>query len=65
MCQGAPSAQLQNRGRFGCCHFGVIQSGALDWLSMGWTSRLLGNPLDAAVIETALGGFVIECRADG
>ena len=60
-----PLVQLQDRGRFGCRHLGVTQGGALDWLSMGWANWLLGNPLDAAVIEIALGGFVAECHADG
>ncbi|MGU1482321.1 biotin-dependent carboxyltransferase family protein [Pseudomonas aeruginosa] len=63
--QSTPLVQLQDRGRFGCRHLGVTQGGALDWLSMGWANWLLGNPLDAAVIEIALGGFVAECRADG
>ncbi|MBH9089474.1 biotin-dependent carboxyltransferase family protein, partial [Pseudomonas aeruginosa] len=65
VCQSTPLVQLQDRGRFGCRHLGVTQGGALDWLSMGWANWLLGNPLDAAVIEIALGGFVAECRADG
>lgn len=63
--QSTPLVQLQDRGRFGCRHLGVTQGGALDWLSMGWANWLLGNPLDAAVIEIALGGFVAECRVDG
>ncbi|MEN1499507.1 carboxyltransferase domain-containing protein, partial [Pseudomonas aeruginosa] len=53
--QSTPLVQLQDRGRFGCRHLGVTQGGALDWLSMGWANWLLGNPLDAAVIEIALG----------
>ncbi|EMQ8781598.1 allophanate hydrolase, partial [Pseudomonas aeruginosa] len=65
VCQSTPLVQLQDRGRFGCRHLGVTQGGTLDWLSMGWANWLLGNPLDAAVIEIALGGFVAECRADG
>ncbi|WP_152359512.1 biotin-dependent carboxyltransferase family protein [Pseudomonas aeruginosa] len=65
VCQSTPLVQLQDRGRFGCRHLGVTQGGALDWLSMGWANWLLGNPLDAAVIEIALGGFVAECHADG
>lgn len=65
VCQSTPLVQLQDRGRFGCRHLGVTQGGALDWLSMGWANWLLGNPLDAAVIEIALGGFVADCRADG
>ncbi len=65
VCQSTPLVQLQDRGRFGCRHLGVTQGGALDWLSMGWANWLLGNPLDAVVIEIALGGFVAECRADG
>ena len=44
-------------GRFGVRHLGVTQGGALDWVSMSWANRLLGNRLDAAVVEITLGGL--------
>ncbi|AOE85276.1 biotin-dependent carboxyltransferase family protein [Pseudomonas sp. TCU-HL1] len=60
-----PFILLQDRGRFGCRHLGVTQGGALDWVSMGWANWLLGNPLDAAVVEVGLGAFSLTCQRDG
>ncbi len=56
---------LQDKGRFGCRHLGVTQGGALDWVSMGWANWLLGNSLDAAVVEVGLGAFSLTCERDG
>jgi len=53
---------LQDRGRFGVRHLGVTQGGALDWVSMSWANRLLGNALDAPVVEIALGGFAVVAQ---
>ncbi|SDS86532.1 biotin-dependent carboxylase uncharacterized domain-containing protein [Pseudomonas asplenii] len=53
---------LQDRGRFGVRHLGVTQGGALDWVSMFWANRLLGNALDAPVVEIALGGFAVVAQ---
>ncbi|KAA6177560.1 biotin-dependent carboxyltransferase [Pseudomonas marginalis] len=50
---------LQDAGRFGVRHLGVTQGGALDWVSMSWANWLLGNPLDAPVVEITLGGFTV------
>ena len=52
-----PLCLLQDAGRFGVRHLGVTQGGALDWVSMSWANWLLGNALDAPVIEVTLGGF--------
>jgi biotin-dependent carboxylase-like uncharacterized protein len=60
-----PFILLQDKGRFGCRHLGVTQGGALDWVSMGWANWLLGNGLDAAVVEVGLGAFSLTCRQDG
>lgn len=54
-----PLCLLQDRGRFGVRHLGVTQGGAADWVSMSWANWLLGNPMDAAVVEIALGGFTL------
>jgi len=51
--------QLQDGGRFGVRHLGVTQGGALDWVAMRWANWLLGNALDSAVVEIALGGFSV------
>jgi biotin-dependent carboxylase-like uncharacterized protein len=60
-----PLIQLQDGGRFGVRHLGVTQGGAADWLSMSWANWLLGNALDAAVIEITLGGFGVLIQQDG
>ncbi|AZD06925.1 Allophanate hydrolase 2 subunit 2 [Pseudomonas chlororaphis] len=54
-----PLCLLQDAGRFGVRHLGVTQGGALDWVSMSWANWLLGNALDAPVIEITLGGFSV------
>lgn len=53
---------LQDAGRFGVRHLGVTQGGALDWVSMSWANWLLGNPLDAPVVEITLGGFTVQAQ---
>lgn len=58
-------AQLQDGGRFGVRHLGVTQGGALDWIAQHWANWLLGNPLNACVIEIPLGGLTLKAKADG
>ena len=58
-------AMLQDGGRFGVRHLGVTQGGAFDWLSMYWANWMLGNALDAPVIEITLGGLRLACERDG
>lgn len=55
---------LQDAGRFGVRHLGVTQGGALDWVAMRWANWLLGNALDAPVVEVTLGGFTLVAEAD-
>lgn len=59
-----PLCLLQDAGRFGVRHLGVTQGGAADWCSMSWANWLLGNNLDAAVIEITLGGFAVVAAED-
>jgi biotin-dependent carboxylase-like uncharacterized protein len=59
-----PLCLLQDAGRFGVRHLGVTQGGAADWCSMSWANWLLGNGLDAAVIEVTLGGFTVVAEED-
>ncbi|KAB0499872.1 biotin-dependent carboxyltransferase family protein [Pseudomonas vancouverensis] len=59
-----PLCQLQDAGRFGVRHLGVTQGGAADWRSMSWANWLLGNQLDAPVIEITLGGFSVLAEDD-
>lgn len=56
--------QLQDAGRFGVRHLGVTQGGAADWRSMAVANGLLGNDLDAPVIEITLGGLTLIAQAD-
>ena len=62
--RSTPLIQLQDRGRFGVRHLGVTQGGALDWVSMSWANWLLGNALDAAVVEITLGGLSLLVEQD-
>ncbi|PWU27615.1 allophanate hydrolase [Pseudomonas sp. RW407] len=62
--KSTPLAQLQDGGRFGVRHLGVTQGGALDWEAQAWANWLLGNRLDAAVLEIPLGGVVLRANAD-
>ncbi|WP_434561896.1 biotin-dependent carboxyltransferase family protein [Pseudomonas sp. Z4-20] len=59
-----PLCLLQDSGRFGVRHLGVTQGGAADWLSMSWANWMLGNALDAAVVEITLGGFTVVAEED-
>ncbi|MBD9589850.1 biotin-dependent carboxyltransferase [Pseudomonas sp. PDM03] len=59
-----PLCLLQDSGRFGVRHLGVTQGGGLDWRSMSWANWLLGNALDASVIEITLGGFIVVAEDD-
>ncbi|MFI5619045.1 biotin-dependent carboxyltransferase family protein [Streptomyces sp. NPDC051567] len=47
---------VQDRGRPGYAHLGVGRSGALDSGAYALANRLLGNPPDAAALETTLDG---------
>lgn len=57
-------ASLQDAGRFGARHLGITQGGATDWLSHAWANWLLGNHLEAATIEIALGNFSLCAEVD-
>ncbi|GGU79815.1 hypothetical protein GCM10009504_40910 [Pseudomonas laurentiana] len=59
-----PLCLLQDAGRFGMRHLGVTQGGALDWVSMRWANWLLGNAVDAPVVEITLGGFSLIAEQD-
>ncbi|QXH60696.1 biotin-dependent carboxyltransferase family protein [Pseudomonas azerbaijanorientalis] len=59
-----PLCLLQDAGRFGVRHLGVTQGGAADWCSMSWANWLLGNGLDAPVIEVTLGGFTVVAEEE-
>ncbi|MET9571420.1 biotin-dependent carboxyltransferase family protein [Streptomyces virginiae] len=54
---------VQDRGRPGHAHLGVPRSGALDTAAYALANRLLGNPPDAAVLETTLDGVSLRAAA--
>jgi biotin-dependent carboxylase-like uncharacterized protein len=55
---------VQDRGRHGHAHLGVPRSGALDLPAAALVNRLVGNPPDAAVLETTLNGCAVRPRCD-
>ncbi|MDQ1040044.1 biotin-dependent carboxylase-like uncharacterized protein [Streptomyces sp. V3I8] len=54
---------VQDRGRPGHAHLGVPRSGALDAPAAALMNRLVGNPPDAAVLETTLDGCDLRPRS--
>ena len=63
--KAGPQASVQDGGRFGVRHLGLTQGGALDWLAQHWANWMLGNGLDAAVVEVTLGGLQLQCEGEG
>ncbi len=57
-------ALLQDLGRPGQAGQGVSASGAMDRAALRAANRLVGNAADAACIEVAQGGFVLQSRGD-
>jgi hypothetical protein len=58
-----PLCLLQDAGRFGVRHLGVTQGGG--WIGFDvWANWLLGNRLDAPVVEITLGGFTVVAEED-
>jgi len=55
---------VQDLGRFGCARYGVAASGALDGFALRVGNLLVGNPENAAVVETALMGLRIKAVRD-
>ncbi|MBN9746412.1 allophanate hydrolase [Amycolatopsis sp. A1MSW2902] len=56
-------ALVQDLGRPGYAHLGVPPSGALDVAALRLGNRLVGNPEDAAGIESLLGGLTVRATA--
>ncbi|MCT4357418.1 biotin-dependent carboxyltransferase family protein [Streptomyces sp. Je 1-79] len=53
---------VQDLGRTGFAHLGVPRSGALDPGAARLVNRLVGNPEDAAVLETTVNGCAVRPR---
>jgi len=58
------AVMVQDLGRRGYQHFGVPVSGAMDGFALMAANHLVGNPLGAAGLETALAGFQILADMD-
>lgn len=56
---------VQDGGRRGYEHLGIMVSGQLDDYAAAWANRLVGNPREAAVLEMTLLGPDIEVLDDG
>ncbi|MFE9094445.1 biotin-dependent carboxyltransferase family protein [Streptomyces sp. NPDC007264] len=54
---------VQDLGRPGHAHLGVPRSGALDAPAAALVNRLVGNPPEAAVLETTLNGCAVRPRS--
>ncbi|WP_052849995.1 biotin-dependent carboxyltransferase family protein [Streptomyces avicenniae] len=54
---------VQDLGRPGLAHLGVPRSGALDTPAHLLANRLVGNPPDAATLETTLTGCALRAHA--
>ncbi|MBC7271406.1 MAG: allophanate hydrolase subunit 2 family protein, partial [Streptomyces sp.] len=54
---------VQDLGRPGHAHLGVPRSGALDAPAAALVNRLVGNPREAAVLETTLDGCAVRPRS--
>ncbi|MFF8194465.1 biotin-dependent carboxyltransferase family protein [Streptomyces bobili] len=54
---------VQDLGRPGHAHLGVPRSGALDAPAAALGNRLVGNPPEAAVLETTLNGCAVRPRS--
>lgn len=57
-------ALFQDLGRAGQAGQGVSASGAMDRASLRAANRLVGNPSDAAAIESVQGGLALRCLGD-
>lgn len=55
----------QDSGRPGYTHMGVPQGGALDRSAMRYANSLVGNTLDAPVLEITLNGPRLRCLEPG
>ncbi|MFI0734933.1 biotin-dependent carboxyltransferase family protein [Streptomyces sp. NPDC021225] len=53
---------VQDLGRAGHAHLGVVRSGALDEPALRLANRLVGNPEGAAALETTLTGCAVRLR---
>jgi biotin-dependent carboxylase-like uncharacterized protein len=55
---------LQDAGRNGQHHIGLTNGGPLDFEAYYYCNKLLGNKLDATVIEASFGGLQLQASVD-
>ena len=61
--RAGPLTTVQDLGRPGYAHLGVPRSGALDPAAARFANALIGNDVDAAVLETTLMGCALRFAA--
>jgi len=59
-----PLTTVQDTGRPGQAALGIGRSGSCDRDSAALANRLVGNPVDAAVLEVTFGGLAVRAEAD-
>jgi biotin-dependent carboxylase-like uncharacterized protein len=59
-----PLTTVQDDGRPGQAALGIGRSGACDRVSAALANRLVGNPVDAAVLEVTFGGLAVRAESD-
>lgn len=57
-----PLTTIQDTGRPGWAHLGVPLAGALDAGAAALANRLVGNPPEAALLETTMGGVTVRAE---
>ncbi|MET8680246.1 biotin-dependent carboxyltransferase family protein [Streptomyces sp. NPDC004647] len=60
--RAGPLTTVQDLGRSGHAHLGVGRAGALDRGAHGLANRLVGNPPEAATLETTVSGCAVRVR---
>ena len=59
-----PLTTVQDEGRPGQAALGIGRSGVADRASARLANRLVGNPVEAAVLEVTLGGLAVRAETD-
>ena len=63
--RAGPRTTVQDRGRIGHAHEGVPRAGAADLRSLAAVNALVGNPPEAAALETTLSGPALRFPSGG
>lgn len=61
---GGVFTTVQDGGRYGYQKYGMTPSGPMDLRSFYWANVLVGNPKEAAALETAYMGLALRFSAD-